>query len=185
MIANSTVMQLGYLFLAFPLAIPAAWRGALYLLLSHAFAKAAMFLAAGNIMYFAGHDRIADLDRIAQRLPLTLAAFALAGVSIMGLPPSGGFVAKWLMIEASLNSGQWWWALAMILGSLLAAAYVFKVIGRAFTQAEVLHASKGVPAVMEWTALALALAAILLGLIAPWLLTWIEIGGPFPAVSAK
>jgi formate hydrogenlyase subunit 3/multisubunit Na+/H+ antiporter MnhD subunit len=185
LIANSTVMQLGYLFLAFPLAIPAAWRGALYLLLSHAFAKAAMFLAAGNIMYFAGHDRIADLDRIAQRLPLTLAAFALAGVSIMGLPPSGGFVAKWLMIEASLNSGQWWWALAMILGSLLAAAYVFKVIGRAFTQAEVLHASKGVPAVMEWTALALALAAILLGLIAPWLLTWMEIGGPFPAVSAK
>jgi NADH:ubiquinone oxidoreductase subunit 2 (subunit N) len=89
------------------------------------------------------------------------------------------------MIEASLNSGQWWWALAMILGSLLAAAYVFKVIGRAFTQAEVLHASKGVPAVMEWTALALALAAILLGLIAPWLLTWMEIGGPFPAVSAK
>jgi formate hydrogenlyase subunit 3/multisubunit Na+/H+ antiporter MnhD subunit len=185
LIANSTVMQLGYLFLAFPLAIPAAWRGALYLLLSHAFAKAAMFLAAGNIMYFAGHDRIADLDRIAQRLPLTLAAFALAGVSIMGLPPSGGFVAKWLMIEASLNSGQWWWALAMILGSLLAAAYVFKVIGRAFTQAEVLHASKGVPAVMEWTALALALAAILLGLIAPWPLAWMEIGGPFLGASAR
>ncbi len=185
LIANSTVMQLGYLFLAFPLAIPAAWRGALYLLLSHAFAKAAMFLAAGNIIRFAGHDRIADLDRIAQRLPLTLAAFALAGVSIMGLPPSGGFVAKWLLLEASLDAGQWWWAVALILGSLLAAAYVFKVIGHAFTQAEVLHASKGVPAVMEWTALALASAAILLGLIAPWPLAWMEIGGPFLGASAR
>jgi formate hydrogenlyase subunit 3/multisubunit Na+/H+ antiporter MnhD subunit len=144
-----------------------------------------MFLAAGNIMYFAGHDRIADLDRIAQRLPLTLAAFALAGVCIMGLPPSAGFVAKWLMVEASLNSGQWWWALALILGSLLAAAYVFKVIGHAFTRAQVPHASKGVPAVMEWTALALALAAILLGLIAPWPLAWMEIGGPFLGASAR
>lgn len=185
LIAYSTVMQVGYLFLAFPLAVSAAWRGVLYLVLSHALAKAAMFLAAGNILLFAGHDRIADLDRIAQRLPLTLAAFALAGVSIMGLPPSGGFVAKWLMVEASLNSGQWWWAFALILGGLLAAVYVFKVVGHAFTQAEVPHESKGVPAVMEWTALALALAAILLGLIAPWPLAWMEIGGPFLGAPAK
>lgn len=185
MIAYSTVMQVGYLFLAFPLAVSAAWRGALYLVLSHALAKAAMFLAAGNILHFAGHDRIADLDRIAQRLPLTLAAFAVAGVSIMGLPPSGGFVAKWLMVEASLDSGQWWWAVALILGSLLAAAYVFKVIGHAFTQAPVLHGSKGVPAVMEWTALAMALAAILLGLIASWPLAWMEIGGPFRGASTR
>lgn len=185
LIAYSTIMQLGYLFLAFPLAVAAAWRGALYLVLSHALAKAAMFLAAGNILLFAGHDRIADLDRIAQRLPLTLAAFAVAGVSIMGLPPSGGFVAKWLMVEASLNSGQWWWAVALILGSLLAAAYVFKVIGHTFTQAQVLHTSEGVPAIMEWTALALALAAVLLGLIAPWPLAWMDIGGPFPGASTR
>ncbi len=151
LIAYSTVMQVGYLFLAFPLALPAAWRGALYLLLSHALAKAAMFLAAGNILHFAGHDRIADLDRIAQRLPLTIAAFALAGVSIMGLPPSGGFVAKWLMVEASLKTGQWWWAVALILGGLLSAAYVFKVVGHAFTQTVVPDTSRGVPAVMEWT----------------------------------
>jgi len=82
LIAYSTVMQLGYLFLAFPLAVFAAWQGALYLLLSHALAKGAMFLAAGNILHFAGHDRIADLNRIAQRLPLTVSAFALAGISI-------------------------------------------------------------------------------------------------------
>lgn len=179
LIAYSTVAQLGYLFLAFPLAVNTAWKGSLYLLLSHALAKAAMFLAAGNILQFGGHDRIADLDRVAQRLPLTVTAFGLAGVSIMGLPPSGGFIAKWLLLEAAIGSGQWWWGIILILGGLLAAAYVFKVIGHAFTQAEVSHEARAVPAAMEWAALTLALAAILLGLFAPWPLALMEIGLPF------
>lgn len=179
LIAYSTVTQLGYLFLAFPLATSIAWKGALYTVVSHALAKAAMFMAAGNILQFGGHDRIADLDRVAQRLPLTLTAFALAGVSSMGLPPSGGFIAKWLLLEAAMRAGQWWWVIILILGGLLAAAYVFKVIGHAFTQAEVTHEARAVPAVMEWTALALALVAILLGLFAPWPLALMEIGLPF------
>lgn len=179
LIAYSTVAQLGYLFLAFPLGTCIAWKGALYLLLSHAVAKAAMFMAAGNILRFGGHDRIADLDRVAQRLPLTLTAFGLAGVSSMGLPPSGGFIAKWLLLDAALRAGQWWWAIILILGGLLAAAYVFKVIGHAFTQAEVTHEAGAVPATMEWAALALALAAILLGLVALWPLALMEIGSPF------
>lgn len=183
LIAYSTIMQVGYLFLAFPLAAAAAWRGALYLILSHALAKAAMFLAAGNILYCAGHDRIESLDRIAQRLPMSLAAFAVAGVSIMGLPPSGGFVAKWLMVEAALKSGQWWWAVTLILGSLYAAAYVFKVVGYAFTQAEAPHTPTSVPAAMEWAAFALAAAAILLGLVAPWVLACMAVGDPFPSAS--
>jgi len=179
LIAYSTVAQLGYLFLAFPLGTSIAWKGALYLLLSHAVAKAAMFMAAGNILRFGGHDRIADLDRVAQRLPLTLTAFGLAGVSSMGLPPSGGFIAKWLLLDAALRAGQWWWAIILILGGLLAAAYVFKVIGHAFTQAEVTHEAGAVPATVEWAALALALAAILLGLVALWPLALMEIGSPF------
>jgi len=179
LIAYSTVMQLGYLFLAFPLATAIAWQGSLYLLLSHALAKAAMFMAAGNILYFGGHDRIADLDRVAQRLPLTLAAFGLAGVSSMGLPPSGGFIAKWLLLEASVRSGQWWWAIILILGGLMTAAYILKVVGYAFTQAQVTHEAGAVPAPMEWAALALALAAVLLGLFAPWPLALMEIGLPF------
>jgi len=184
LIAYSTVMQLGYLFLAFPLATSIAWKGALYLVVSHALAKAAMFMAAGNILRFGGHDRIADLDRVAQRLPLTLTAFALAGVSSMGLPPSGGFIAKWLLLEEAMRSGQWWWVIILILGGLLAAAYVFKVIGHAFTQAEVTHKARAVPASMEWTALALALSTILLGLFAPWPLTLMEIGLPFGGEGA-
>ena len=179
MIAYSTVAQLGYLFLAFPLGTTLAWKGALYLLMSHALAKAAMFMAAGNIMRFGGHDRITDLDRVAQRLPLSLTAFSLAGISSMGLPPSGGFTGKWMLLDAALYSGQWWWALTLILGGLLAAAYVFKVIGYAFTRAEVSYETRLVPARMEWTALLLALAAVLLGLFTPWPLALLDIGFPF------
>ena len=185
LIAYSTVAQLGYLFLAFPMATSIAWKGALYLLLSHALAKAAMFMAAGSILYFGGHDRIADLDRVAQRLPLTLAAFGLAGVSSMGLPPSGGFIAKWLLLEAAIRTGQWWWAIILILGGLLTAAYILKVVGYAFTQAEVTHEARAVPVPMEWAALALALAAVLLGLFAPWPLALMEIGLPFGVEAAR
>lgn len=179
LIAYSTVAQLGYLFLAFPLGAIVAWKGALLMLLSHALAKAAMFMAAGNILHFGGHDRIADLDRVAQRLPLTLAAFGLAGVSIMGLPPSGGFAAKWILFDSAIRSGQWWWAIILIIGGLLAGAYVFKVIGHSFTQARISHDARIVPVSMEWAALVLALMAVLLGLFTPWLLSLMEIGMPF------
>ncbi len=179
LIAYSTVAQTGYLFLAFPLASVTGWTAALYMLLSHAAAKTAMFMAAGNILYFGGHDRIADLDRIVQRLPLTITAFALAGVSIMGLPPSGGFIAKWMLLEAAIRSGQWWWVGILIVGGLLSAAWAFKVIGYAFTRSEAPHDTRKIPVVMEWSALLMAMLAILLGLFAPWPLALMEIGSPF------
>ena len=102
----------------------------------------------------------------------------------MGLPPSGGFIGKWLLLEAAIHSAQWWLVIIILLGSLLAAAYVFKVIGYAFTQSRVSHQTRRVPVRMEWTALALALAAILLGLIAPWPLALMDIGLPFAAEAS-
>lgn len=182
LIAYSTVAQIGYLFMAFPLAAAAglsAWNGALFLALSHALAKAAMFMAAGNLLRHGGHDRIAELDRVAQRLPLSVAAFALAGVSIMGLPPSGGFIAKWWLLEAALGQGLWGMALVLILGGIMAAAYVFKVVGFAFTEARGAHEACSVPLSMEWIAMLLALGAVLLGLFVSPPLAVLAIGEPF------
>ncbi len=179
LVAYSTVMQIGYLFLAFPLAGIAGWKGVFYLLLSHAAAKTAMFLASGNILLSSGHDRIADLDRVARHLPLTLGAFALAGVSLMGLPPSGGFVGKWLLLEAAFRSGQWWWAIPLVAGGLLTGAYVFKVIGHGFTPADRPGSPRAVPVRMEWTALVMAMLAIVLGLTATWPLALMDVGLPF------
>jgi multicomponent Na+:H+ antiporter subunit D len=177
LVAYSTVAQLGYLFVAFPLAgaDPAlAWSGSIYLALSHAFAKGAMFLAAGSIMTQGGHDEIAELDRVVDRMPLTLAAFALAGISLAGLPPSGGFVGKWLLLQAALAQGQWFWAMVMIVGGLLTATYVFRVLGFAFTKSPHEHEDRAVPPTMEWTALLLALGAVALGFVAPWALPLLD-----------
>jgi multicomponent Na+:H+ antiporter subunit D len=177
LVAYSTVAQLGYLFIAFPLAglEPAlAWGGSIYLAVSHAFAKGAMFLAAGSIMTQGGHDEIDELDRIVDRMPLTLAAFALAGISLAGLPPSGGFVGKWMLLQAAMAQGLWFWVFVIITGGVLTAAYVFRVLGFAFTKSEHHHEQHDVPPTMEWTALLLALGAVLLGFVAPWALPLLD-----------
>ena len=188
LIAYSTVSQIGYLFVAFSLAIggmPMAWNAVVYLMLSHALAKSAMFLVAGNLLYFSGHDRIADLDRIAQRLPLSTTAFALAGVSIIGLPFSSGFIGKWFLLESSLTNGNWGFAIIVIIGGLLAAGYIFKVLGFAFTEASVPQESKVISPYMEWVPLFLAIMAIIVGFFTMPLLSLINTGNPFGIIGVQ
>lgn len=188
LIAYSTVAQIGYLFLMFPLlADPGtgtawsnvAWTGGWLQLVSHAFAKAAMFMAAGLIAATLGHDRIAALAGAARALPVAVFAFALAGLSLMGVPPSGGFVAKWLMLTAAATEGQWWWALVILAGGLLAGAYVVRVLVRAMEEPQAtltLHAtvSRG----REAIALVLAICALLLGLLPLQPSELLQIGRP-------
>ena len=142
LIAYSTIAQIGYLFFIFPLAsgdsastpwASIAWTGGWLQLFSHAFAKAAMFMAAGLIAEALGHDQISDLGGIGRALPVTIFAFGLAGLSLMGVPPSGGFVAKWMLLSATVMEGQWWWAVIMLVGGLLAGGYVFMVLGKALS----------------------------------------------------
>lgn len=166
--AYSTVAQVGYLFLFMPLVLalpPGAPRdvalgGLLLFALTHGFAKSALFLGAGVIQQHAGHDRIADLGGTALALPVTTFVLALAGVALIGLPPSGTFLAKWQLISASIETGQWYWLPVVAAGSLLAGGYVFRVLGHAFRPGE------GVgPALAGWRAelpaLGLALVATL------------------------
>ena len=168
MVAYSTVAQLGYLFLVFPLAATggqlSAFSGGIYLALSHACAKSAMFLAAGNILASAGHDRIRDLNGTGQRQPLTLLTLAIAGISLIGLPPSGAFLGKWLLLNTAINNGQWWIVLAIITGSLLAGAYVFRLLSHTLSKQENPIRHSLLSTGMEWSALTLALGAIGLGL---------------------
>ena len=175
LIAYSTIAQIGYLFLMFPLAVrtdaasswsTAAWIGGLLQAASHAFAKAAMFLGAGLIAGALGHDRIVGLSGIGKALPITVVAFGLAGLSLMGVPPSGGFLAKWQLLTASVATGQWWWALVMLLGGVLAGGYVFRVVAPAFSRAdEPVALRQNVPKRRQIVVLALAICSILLGLL--------------------
>jgi multicomponent Na+:H+ antiporter subunit D len=186
-VAYSTVAQLGYLMLVFPLAGALAWKGALYQLLSHGLAKAAMFLAAANLLAVFGTDRLDRLAGADRRAPVSLFAFALGGVSIMGLPPSGGFLAKWMLLEAAFAQRGWGWIVVLVAGSLLAAAYVFRVLAAIFSEAHAERAAEArAPArsLMGLAALALAILAIVAGFAAAPLLALIEVGSPFASGPA-
>lgn len=177
LIAYSTLAQIGYLFLVFPLVAspaaapilgqtPGAWTGGVLQLVSHAFAKAAMFMAAGLIAGALGHDRVRGLGGIGRVLPMTVFAFALAGLSLMGLPPSGGFAAKWLLLSAAIETGQWWWTLVMLAGGLLTGGYLFRVLAPALsTRGPPLTLVKPVERSRELVVLGLALCSVVLGLV--------------------
>jgi formate hydrogenlyase subunit 3/multisubunit Na+/H+ antiporter MnhD subunit len=193
LIAYSTVAQIGYLFLIFPLAIrpetghpwsSAAWTGGVLQAISHAFAKAAMFMAAGLIAEALGHDRIAGLAGIGRALPITVFAFGFGGLSLMGLPPSGGFVAKAMLLTAAVAEGQWWWAVVVLTGGLLAGGYVFLVLARAIGDPPeplrlLAHVSRGRQAI----AAAVALCAVLLGFVPLQPSGLLQIGRPAAPVA--
>lgn len=174
LVAYSTVAQIGYMFFVFTLApvtqgdawlAGTAWTGGWMQIIAHAFAKAAMFMAAGMVAEALGHDRIAGLAGLGRGLPLAVLVFAVSGLSLMGIPPSGGFSAKWLLLMAALAEGHWLWATAIVAGGLLAGAYVFRVLGQMMAGAPAGLAVKPVSHVQQWVALGLALIAVLLGLL--------------------
>jgi formate hydrogenlyase subunit 3/multisubunit Na+/H+ antiporter MnhD subunit len=191
LVAYSTIAQIGYLFLLFPLAGTAgstlwwnglAWTGGMMQISSHAFAKAAMFMAAGLIGEALGHDRIAEFRGLVRVLPLTVIAFGLAGMSLMGLPPSGGFVAKAMLLSASIGEGQWWWAVVIMAGGLLAAGYVFRVLLPALDGSAAPVPAAALARSREWVVLALAICALLLGLVPLQPAELVGIGRPNVAV---
>jgi formate hydrogenlyase subunit 3/multisubunit Na+/H+ antiporter MnhD subunit len=177
LIAYSTLAQIGYLFLMFPLAYDAAsgrlesgaaLAGGLLQAISHATAKAAMFMAAGLVYAALGHDRIAGLGGIARALPMTVLAFAVGGVALVGMPPSGAYLAKELLLGAAAETHQWWWAVVLQAGGWFTAGYLVLVLVHALgpgTGPVTLRApvTRGRQAV----ALALALCSLTLGLV-PW-----------------
>jgi formate hydrogenlyase subunit 3/multisubunit Na+/H+ antiporter MnhD subunit len=190
--AYSTVAQLGYLFLFLPLllALPAgmardgAFAALVLFAITHGFAKSAFFLGAGVIQQRAGHDRIAELGGTARALPVTTFVLALSGVALVGLPPSGTFLAKWQLLSTAIATGQWVWIPVVAVGSLLAGAYLFRLLGQAFGPGE------GVGPVLAWgreelPALMLAvIATAVLGLGASYLWELAAIRSYAPGVVA-
>ncbi|CAM3532211.1 complex I subunit 5 family protein [Halomonas lysinitropha] len=183
-VAWSTVGQLGYLMLAFPLlagtsaaVATLAWQATWLQLAAHAMAKAAMFMAAGNLVLAAGEGRLTDLAGTSRQLPFPLMTFGIAAVTLMGLPPSAGFTAKWLLLQAAILAGQWLWVAVLVAGTLLSAAYVFRVLRCAFVEDATRQEVQPLPAGMNLIALLLALAALGLGLGADWPLALIRAGG--------
>ena len=173
LVAYSTVAQIGYLFLMFPLALDAsghlastgALAGGILQAMSHATAKAGMFMAAGLMYAALGHDRITGLRGIARAQPLSVLTFAVGGLALMGVPPSGAYAAKELLLSAASASGQWWWDLVLQVGGVLTAAYLVLVMLHATAAADApLVPQKPIARGRELAALALAVASLCLGL---------------------
>jgi len=184
LIAYSTVAQVGYLLLVFPLggatdAGGLAWSGAMLFVGAHACAKAALFLAAGCLVHALGHDDLTRFSGATRAAPRAVFALALAGISIMGLPPGGGFFAKWLLLSSAIQQGGWGWVAGMMAGTGLTFAYIMRVITLTLTKPTRPLPRHRVPPVMEWTALALALLAITLGLGSTPALALLHASAPF------
>ena len=176
LVAYSTIAQIGYLFLMFPLAFDAggtalvhgaALDAGVLQAVSHATAKAGMFMAAGLIYASLGHDRIADLAGIARAMPVTVLAFAVAGLALMGVVPSGAYLAKKLLLAAADGSGQWWWTLVLQGGAAFTAGYMVLVLANVLRRpAAPVVLLKRASRLSETAALALAACSLLLALAA-------------------
>ncbi len=188
LVAWSTVVQIGLIFIAFARAgqvgLTESWKAAALLILAHGIAKAAMFLAAGRIRDEVGHDIIRDLDRSAVRPTLAQFTFALAAISLIGLPPSLGFIGKWSLMEGAMAAGYWHWVGVTMMGTMLSVAYFSRVFA-GFLRFDRVRAPVGEHqgwALADAAPLTLAVSAITLGLMAAPILAFIEIGYPFGAI---
>lgn len=167
LIAASTVAQLGYVSLALGFAAgePLAVKAAVAFILAHGLAKAGVFLAAESLKRGNGHDRLDELTDPGRLLGPAKGAIALGAVALMGLPPTGGFLAKWTLAEVALGRGHWWMAPLLVAGAVLTGIYMLRLV----------HATLRTPqrpdgdAPRGWAALALGALALLAGFSGPLL----------------
>lgn len=131
-LAYSTVAQVGYIFLGICLANDIGIAGALFYLASHAIIKAGLFLAAGAIIQVTGKDNIDELAGIGKTMPITMGAFTIASLGLVGIPLFSGFIGKWHLLLGATHGGNNLAAAVIILGSILCAAYLFPVLKIAY-----------------------------------------------------
>ncbi len=134
LLAYSSVAQIGYMMLGIGFVSVTGLTGGMVHLFNHAMMKAALFLAVGCVVLRVGSSKLADWKGMGRRMPITMAAFVLAGLSLIGVPLTVGFVSKWYLILAALEKGWWPIALLALLSSLLAVVYVWRVVEVAYFQ---------------------------------------------------
>ena len=131
-LAYSTISQLAYIIMAALLATVMSISGGVLHIVMHAFGKITLFFCAGAILVALHKSEISKLDGIGWRMPITMGAFFVGAVSIIGLPPAGGVWSKLLIAGGSLDSGTAIWAGVLMLSTLLNIAYLLPIPLRAF-----------------------------------------------------
>ena len=133
MLAYSSVAQIGYIGLGIGMANTFGFIGAVLHILNHAFMKGALFLVAANLRKNSGHSDISRLDAsYRKKLPWSMAAFTLAALSMVGLPPTAGFFSKWYLALAAIEKSNWIFLAVILISSLLNAVYFFRILEKVY-----------------------------------------------------
>lgn len=166
MLAYSSLAQIGYMMLGIGVANQAGLTGGLVHLVNHAMMKAALFLALGSVFYRTGTVRLSEIAGIGRKMPLTMGAFAIAGLGIIGTPGTAGFISKWYLAIGALDRGWWILVFLLVASSLISVLYIGRVIEMAWFRpaaAQVAEA-KDPPLSMLLPMLLLAAATIYFGI---------------------
>ncbi|MBU4222067.1 MAG: monovalent cation/H+ antiporter subunit D family protein [Euryarchaeota archaeon] len=128
MLAYSSVSQIGYIILGVSLLNHMGMTGGIIHIMNHGIMKGALFMVAGAIIYKTGLSNINDLKGIGKKMPYTSAAFVLVALSMIGIPPTVGFVSKWYLALGAIEAGMWIIVGVIMLSSLLNIVYFWRVI---------------------------------------------------------
>lgn len=132
MLAFSTIAQLSYIVLGAALLSTKGITGGMVHIAMHAFGKITLFFCAGAIFVATGKKNISDMTGIGRRMPVTMTAFFIGALSIIGMPPCGGFLSKWFLVLGALEADKIAILAVLLFSSLLNAAYFMPVVYRAF-----------------------------------------------------
>jgi len=130
--AYSSIAQIGYIIVGFSISTVSGLTATLLHVFNHALMKGALFLALGAVMYRIGSVQLSQFQGLGRQMPFTMAAIVIGGLSLIGVPLTVGFVSKWYLLMALIEKGWWHVALLILLGSLLAIVYVWRIIEMAY-----------------------------------------------------
>jgi multicomponent Na+:H+ antiporter subunit D len=131
MLAYSSVGQLGIIGVGIGLATPLGFAAALLHIMNHAVMKGCLFLIAASVSFRTGRTDVDGMTGLGSSMPATMAAFSIAALAMVGVPPLAGFFSKFYLAQAGLGEGNWVLVLAVLASSLLTATYLFRVMERA------------------------------------------------------
>ncbi|MBF0620715.1 MAG: monovalent cation/H+ antiporter subunit D family protein [Magnetococcales bacterium] len=134
LLAYSSIAQIGYIILGVSIGNKMALAGSIVHMFNHALIKGALFMAVGAVFYRVGSSTLDDMRGLGKQMPLTMAAFTTAGLSLIGVPLTAGFISKWYLVTGVLQSGHWLVAILILFSSLLAIFYIWKIIEVAYFQ---------------------------------------------------
>jgi len=177
-LAYSTVSQVSYVVFGLMLLNVSGFAGALLQAVFHAVAKVCLFLCAGAFICKTGKTRVEQLEGIGRSMPLALFCFAVAGLSLIGIPPFAGFVSKWYLAAGSLAAFPaygWVGAAVLLVSALLTAGYLLPPVSHGFFPGEEFPFERiDCGWCIRVPLCALAAAALLLGLFPSALLGWLS-----------